>query len=43
VPTDEHLKRYNKKLPKPDKSVVVAATKERSRFREERKPDDSSV
>jgi hypothetical protein len=43
VPTDEHLKRYKKRLPKPEKSVVVATTKERNRFREHRNPDDSSV
>lgn len=38
VPTDDHLKRYLKKLPKPEKAVAVAATKESRRFRDQLKP-----
>jgi solute carrier family 8 (sodium/calcium exchanger) len=34
ISTDDHLKRYGKKLPKPEKSAVVAATKARSRFKD---------
>ncbi len=34
IPTDEHLKVYGKRLPRPDKSVIVAATKARSRYRD---------
>ena len=34
IPTDDHLKLYSKKLPKPGKHEAVAATKERSRFKE---------
>jgi Cdc6-like AAA superfamily ATPase len=34
IPTDDHLKLYGKKLPKPDKSVIIATTKARSRFRD---------
>jgi hypothetical protein len=37
IPTDDELKRYGKKLPKPEKSMAVAATKERTRFRYESK------
>jgi hypothetical protein len=36
IPTDEHLKCFGKKLPKPEKAVAVAATQESSRFREHR-------
>lgn len=34
IPTDDHLKIFGKKLPKPSKSVAVAATKARSRFKD---------
>jgi hypothetical protein len=34
IPTDDHLKLFGKKLPKPDKSEAVAATKARSRFKD---------
>jgi hypothetical protein len=34
IPTDDHYKRFGKKLPKPEKSIAVAATKESRRFRE---------
>ena len=34
IPTDEHLKVYGKRLPRPDKSLIVAATKARSRYRD---------
>jgi solute carrier family 8 (sodium/calcium exchanger) len=37
IPTDEHLKLYGKREHKPDKSLIVAATKARSRFRDLRK------
>jgi solute carrier family 8 (sodium/calcium exchanger) len=37
IPTDDHLKLFEKKLPKPEKSVIVAATKARSRFRDNSK------
>jgi hypothetical protein len=40
IPTDEHLKIYMKKLEKPEKSVAVAATKERRRFKEIREAED---
>jgi solute carrier family 8 (sodium/calcium exchanger) len=33
IPTDDHLKLFVRKLPKPDKSVAVADTKARSRFK----------
>lgn len=36
IPTDEHLKLYNKKLEKPEKSIAVAATKASKRYREQR-------
>jgi hypothetical protein len=39
IPTDDHLKLYHKKLPKPEKSVVIAMTKESRRFRALRKED----
>jgi hypothetical protein len=35
IPTDDHLKRFGKKLPKPLKSSAVEATKRSRRFREE--------
>jgi solute carrier family 8 (sodium/calcium exchanger) len=34
IPTDDHLKLFGRKLPKPEKSVAVAATKARSRFKD---------
>jgi len=34
VPTYDNLKVYGRKLPKPDKAVVVAATKARRRFKD---------
>ncbi len=40
VPTDDHLKRYSNKLPKPEKAVAVEATKKRRRFRDERQAND---
>jgi solute carrier family 8 (sodium/calcium exchanger) len=40
IPTKEHLKRYSRKLPKPAKTVVVAATKKSRRFRDDRRKDD---
>jgi hypothetical protein len=43
IPTDNHLKRYGKKLPKPDKSITLAATKENRRFKELRQLDDTSL
>jgi hypothetical protein len=43
IPTDEHLKLYNKKLPKPEKSIVVAATKKSKRYREQRQQEDSTA
>jgi solute carrier family 8 (sodium/calcium exchanger) len=36
IPTDDHLKGFKKKLPKPEKSVAVAETKSRSRFKDKR-------
>jgi hypothetical protein len=42
IPTDEHLKRYKKNLPKPEKSIAVAATKESRRYREQRLQEDHS-
>jgi hypothetical protein len=33
IPTDEHLKRFCKKLPKPVKAVAIAATKKSRRFK----------
>jgi hypothetical protein len=37
IPTDDHLKLYGKKLPRPEKSEIIAATKARSRFRDNSK------
>jgi hypothetical protein len=39
IPTDDHLKKFGLKLPKPDKEEVVAATRENKRFREENKEE----
>jgi hypothetical protein len=43
IPTDDHLKLYSKKLPKPTKSAAIAATKERRRYSEQRHQEDSGV
>jgi hypothetical protein len=43
IPTDDHLKLYGKKLPKPAKSIAVAATKERRRYIELRQQEDSGI
>jgi hypothetical protein len=43
IPTDEHLKLYNKKLPKPEKYIAVAATKQSRRYREQRQQEDPNV
>jgi hypothetical protein len=43
IPTDEHLKHYKKKLPKPEKSIAIAATKESRRYREQRQRDDPNI
>jgi hypothetical protein len=37
IPTDEHLKLYVKRQPKPEKVEVIAATKARSRYRDQSK------
>jgi hypothetical protein len=36
IPTDDHLKIYGKKIPKPDKSDAIAATKANRRFRDDK-------
>jgi hypothetical protein len=41
IPTDNHYKRFGKKLPKPEKSIAMAATKESRRFREIRQQEDN--
>jgi hypothetical protein len=35
IPTDEHLKRFGSKVPKPDKETVLAATRANKRFRDD--------
>jgi hypothetical protein len=37
IPTDDHLKRYRKQRTEPDMAELVAATKARSRYKEQNK------
>jgi hypothetical protein len=43
IPTDDHLKKFGFKLPKPNREEAVAATRENKRFREENLRDMTSV
>jgi hypothetical protein len=43
IPTDEHLKRYVRKRPKPEKNTVVAATMERRRYRDRRQQENNDA
>ncbi len=43
IATDDHLKKFGFKLPKPNREEAVAATRENKRFREENLRDMTSV